>query len=143
MCKARRLHVRLLCDRARGGLPDFGNPAENMPGDATFIERLKKGVLSSQPICAWNGPLPAVPPEPDFQNDTQPFCAFLLSLPTRGVWIEITTQTATHAQSKSSLPARGATIEIIEKNRKCTSAVGLSPRGTWIEILRQRMYIIH
>ncbi len=61
-----------------GGLPDYGNPDVDMPGDATFIGRLKKGLQSRQPSCAWSGQLPAPPPEPDFQND-----GYRLSLWTR------------------------------------------------------------
>ena len=51
------------------GLPDYGNLEVDMPGDATFCGRLKKGIQSRSPSYTWSGPLPAVPPEPDFQND--------------------------------------------------------------------------
>lgn len=52
-----------------GGLPDFGNPRVDMPGDATFSGKLKKGMRNRQLSYTWSGQLPAVPPEPDFQND--------------------------------------------------------------------------
>ena len=61
-----------------GGLPDFGNVSTDMPGDATFCGRLRKGLQSDGPACAWDGRLPAVPPEPMMQND-----GFRLSLWTR------------------------------------------------------------
>lgn len=52
-----------------GGLSDYGNQAADQPGDSTFIGRLKRGILGGIPPYAWNGSLPKVPPEPDFQND--------------------------------------------------------------------------
>lgn len=52
-----------------GGLPDFGNPRTDMPGDATFCGRLRKGLQGGVPSYEWSDPLPAVPPEPDFQSD--------------------------------------------------------------------------
>ena len=61
-----------------GGLPDYGNPDVDMPGDATFCGRLKKGVQRPQPPCGWSGQLPACSPEPDFRND-----GYRLSLWTR------------------------------------------------------------
>ena len=61
-----------------GGLPDFGNPNVDMPGTATFIGRLKKGMQGGIPPYEWSGRLPAVPPEPDFQGDS-----YRLSLWTR------------------------------------------------------------
>ena len=61
-----------------GGLPDFGNPVTDMPGDATFSGRLKKGAQSGRPSYTWSGSLPSVPPEPAFQNDN-----YRLSLWTR------------------------------------------------------------
>lgn len=51
------------------GLPDFGNPLTDQPGDPTFVGRFKKGLLGGIPPYSWNGRLPAVPPEPDFRND--------------------------------------------------------------------------
>ena len=53
-----------------GGLPDFGNPIADMPGEATFSGRLKKGLQSGRVSYTWNGRLPAVPSEPAFQNDS-------------------------------------------------------------------------
>ena len=61
-----------------GGLPDFGNPIADMPGEATFSGRLKKGLQSGRASYTWNGRLPAVPSEPEFQNDS-----YRLSLWTR------------------------------------------------------------
>lgn len=52
-----------------GGLPDFGNPEVDMPGTPTFSGRLKKGMQGGIPPYERSGPLPAVPPEPDFQDD--------------------------------------------------------------------------
>ena len=52
-----------------GGLPDFGNPEVDMPGAPTFSGRLKKGLQGGIPPYEWSGRLPAVPPEPDFQDD--------------------------------------------------------------------------
>ena len=52
-----------------GGLPDFGNPEVDMPGAPTFSGRLKKGMQGGIPPYEWSGSLPAVPPEPDFQDD--------------------------------------------------------------------------
>ena len=52
-----------------GGLPDYGNPRTDLPGAPTFIGRLTKGMQGDIPPYKWNGLLPAVPPEPDFQGD--------------------------------------------------------------------------
>ena len=52
-----------------GGLPDYGNPEVDKPGDASFCGRLKKGLQGGIPSCAWSGQLPACPPEPDFRDD--------------------------------------------------------------------------
>lgn len=52
-----------------GGLPDFGNLTTDRPGDPTFVGRLKRGIDGGIPPYTWNGRLPQVPPEPDFQND--------------------------------------------------------------------------
>ena len=52
-----------------GGLPDFGNLMTDQPGDSTFVGRLKRGIGGGIPPYRWNGRLPQVPPEPDFQDD--------------------------------------------------------------------------
>lgn len=52
-----------------GGLPDFGNPVTDQPGDPTFVGRLKRGVQGGIPPYTWNGHFPTIPPEPDFRND--------------------------------------------------------------------------
>lgn len=51
------------------GLPDFGNLTADRSGDPTFVGRLKKGHQGGISPYVWNGRLPEVPPEPDFQND--------------------------------------------------------------------------
>lgn len=53
-----------------GGLPDFGNPRTDLAGDATCCGRLKKYLAHPPSDCTWAGRLPAVPPEPGFQNDS-------------------------------------------------------------------------
>ena len=52
-----------------GGLPDFGNPVTDQPGDSTFVGRLKRGIQGGIPPYTWNGRLTKVSAEPDFQND--------------------------------------------------------------------------
>ena len=52
-----------------GGLLDFGSLDTDQPGDPTFVGRLKRGIAGGIPPYTWNGRLPQVPPEPDFQND--------------------------------------------------------------------------
>lgn len=52
-----------------GGLPNFGNLLTDQPGDPTFVGRLKRGIAGGIPPYTWDGELPKVPPEPDFQND--------------------------------------------------------------------------
>lgn len=52
-----------------GGLTDFGNPVTDQPGDSTFVGRLKRGIQGRIPPYTWNGALPKVSPEPDFQGD--------------------------------------------------------------------------
>lgn len=39
-----------------GGLPDFGNVSTDMPGDATFCGRLRKGLQGGLPACVWTIP---------------------------------------------------------------------------------------
>lgn len=52
-----------------GRLPDFGNLETDQPGDPTFVGRLKRGIAGGIPQYTWDGSLPQVPSEPDFQND--------------------------------------------------------------------------
>lgn len=52
-----------------GGLPDFGNLVTDQPGDPTCVGRLKRGIKGAIPPYFWEGQLPEITPEPDFEND--------------------------------------------------------------------------
>lgn len=59
------------------GLPDFGNPRNDTPGDPTCIGRLKKGQQGGIPAYQFASPLPATDAPPQFRD------TFTLSLWTR------------------------------------------------------------
>lgn len=63
-----------------GGLRNFGNLQTDLPGDATFLGRLKKGALGDLPPYSWDGALPPIPPEPDFQQDDFPLSLWIRML---------------------------------------------------------------
>ena len=53
-----------------GGLPDYGNAYADMPGDGTFIGRMKKFKPNRGKACpGWNGHIPEAPAEPEFKDD--------------------------------------------------------------------------
>lgn len=52
------------------GLPDFGNPKTDLPGDDTFIGRLKKAIPTrGKAYPGWLNSLPDTPPPPQFENN--------------------------------------------------------------------------
>lgn len=53
-----------------GGLPDYGNVTADVPGESTYVGRVKKVISErSKAYSAWKGTLPSVPPEPAFEQN--------------------------------------------------------------------------
>ena len=53
-----------------GGLPDYGNVKTDMPGDGTFVGRIKGAFPErGKAYPGWNGELPETPPQPELGGD--------------------------------------------------------------------------